>query len=117
MEEARRVFQLMIKKGCAPDTVSYNTIMNGYCKAKRLDEAIKLFREMSQKGQFPDFVTYNTLIKIFEVVENLIDGVSSSSNHQNAAHSFVAAGFEMDSWDGTTSISVLCPRKHECENY
>ncbi|KAH1047007.1 hypothetical protein J1N35_037791 [Gossypium stocksii] len=63
MDKARKVFQLMIKKGCAPDIFSYNTMINGYYKAKRIDEAMKLFREISQKGPITDIATYNTLMQ------------------------------------------------------
>ncbi|XVF37754.1 hypothetical protein REPUB_Repub20aG0037300 [Reevesia pubescens] len=64
MDEAKRVFELMIEKDCAPDIFSYNIMINEYCKAKRLNKAIELFHEMSQKGSIPDVVTYNTLIQI-----------------------------------------------------
>ncbi|MFQ6671474.1 hypothetical protein Gotur_036007 [Gossypium turneri] len=53
----------MIKKGCAPDIFSYNIMINGYYKAKRIDEAMELFHEISQKGPNPDIVTYNTLMQ------------------------------------------------------
>ncbi|KAK8358765.1 hypothetical protein V6Z12_A04G045500 [Gossypium hirsutum] len=46
---ARRVFSLMIEKGCAPNI--------------RLGEAMELFHEISQKGPIPDTVTYNTLVQ------------------------------------------------------
>ncbi|XP_022761004.1 transcription factor bHLH128-like [Durio zibethinus] len=55
------------------------------------------------------FTRQDSLSQISEVSENLVDGVSSSSNHQNAAHSFAAAGFGMDSWDNTNSIMFSAP--------
>ncbi|MFQ6643297.1 hypothetical protein Gotur_018594, partial [Gossypium turneri] len=53
----------MIKKGCAPNILSYNIMINGYCKAKRLDKAMELFHEISQTGLIPDTVTYSTLMQ------------------------------------------------------
>ncbi|KAE8665583.1 histone-lysine N-methyltransferase ATX2-like [Hibiscus syriacus] len=50
------------------------------------------------------FTRQDSLSQISEVTENLVDGVNSNSNHQNAAHSFAAAGFGIDSWDNTNSI-------------
>ncbi|MBA0664433.1 hypothetical protein Goklo_004432 [Gossypium klotzschianum] len=47
MDKARKVFQLMIKKGCAPDIFSYNIMINGYYKAQWIDEAMELFHEIS----------------------------------------------------------------------
>ncbi|MBA0881272.1 hypothetical protein Goshw_013299, partial [Gossypium schwendimanii] len=63
LDKARKVFHLMIKKGCAPDISSYNIMINGYCKAKRIDEAMELFHEIFQKGPIADTVTYNTLMQ------------------------------------------------------
>ena len=48
MNGEKKVFELMIDEDYAPDTCSYNIIMDGYCsKRKRLDEAMKLFHEVS----------------------------------------------------------------------
>ncbi|KAK8700335.1 hypothetical protein V6N13_018734 [Hibiscus sabdariffa] len=38
-------------------------MINGYCKAKRIDEAMELFNEKSRIGPTPDNVTYNTLMQ------------------------------------------------------
>ncbi|KAK9005260.1 hypothetical protein V6N11_042703 [Hibiscus sabdariffa] len=53
----------MIDNGCAPNIVSYSTMINGYCKVKRFDEAMEFFHEISQKGRIPDNITYNTLMQ------------------------------------------------------
>ncbi|KAK8647939.1 hypothetical protein V6N13_121663 [Hibiscus sabdariffa] len=55
VDDALIVFNKMI--------VSYNTMINGYCKVKRLDEAMELFHEISRKGPIPNKVTYNTLMQ------------------------------------------------------
>ncbi|XWS35265.1 hypothetical protein CRYUN_Cryun21dG0111200 [Craigia yunnanensis] len=55
------------------------------------------------------FTRQDSLSQISEVSENLVDGVSTSSNHQNAAHSFAAPGFGMGSWDNTNSILFSAP--------
>ncbi|KAK9024554.1 hypothetical protein V6N11_004712 [Hibiscus sabdariffa] len=68
----------MIENGCAPDIFSYNTMINGYCKVKRLDKAMELFHEISRKGLIPNNVTYNTLmqskleeaLKLFQAMRN-----------------------------------------------
>ncbi|XP_021290394.1 transcription factor bHLH128-like [Herrania umbratica] len=62
------------------------------------------------------FTRQDSLSQISEVSENLVDGVSSSSNHQNAAHSFAAAGFGMDSWDNTNSIVFSAPPSKRAKN-
>ena len=53
---------MMVEWGCSPNVVSYNTLINGFCKEKRIDEEINLFHVMSNKGVTPDVVTYSTLI-------------------------------------------------------
>lgn len=62
------------------------------------------------------FTRQDSLSQISEVSENLVDGVSSNSNHQNAAHSFAAAGFGMDSWDNTNSIVFSAPSSKTVKN-
>ncbi|XP_022722413.1 transcription factor bHLH128-like isoform X2 [Durio zibethinus] len=53
----------------------------------------------------------DSLSQISEVSENLVDGVISSSNHPNAAHSFATSGFGMDSWDTNTIMFSAPPGK------
>ncbi|KAK5813643.1 hypothetical protein PVK06_029094 [Gossypium arboreum] len=60
MGKAKRV---SVEKGCALDRRSHNIIINGYCKAKRLDKAMELFDEITQNGPIRDIVTYNTLMQ------------------------------------------------------
>ena len=35
--------------GLTPDVWSYNIMIKGYCKNKRVDEAVTLFKDASQK--------------------------------------------------------------------
>ncbi|MFQ6627437.1 hypothetical protein Gotur_006333, partial [Gossypium turneri] len=79
----------MIEKGCAPDILSYNIMINGYCKSKRLDEAMELFHQIAQNGPIPDTVTYNTLMQAMQnsrlklnvaSYNILIDGLCKAGN-------------------------------------
>ena len=60
---------MMVERGRSPNVFSYNILINGYCKNKRIDEARSLFDEMSNKGVAPNVVTYSTLIGGFCEVE------------------------------------------------
>ncbi|KAE8673866.1 bHLH129 protein [Hibiscus syriacus] len=62
------------------------------------------------------FTGQDSLSQITEVSENLVDGVSSNNNHPNAAHSFAASGFGMDSWDNTNSIVFSAPPSKRAKN-
>jgi len=52
----------MHRKGLAPDHITYNTMIHGYCKASNVNEAFELLDEMMRNGLMPNIVTYNTLI-------------------------------------------------------
>ncbi|KAL6963599.1 hypothetical protein U1Q18_034610 [Sarracenia purpurea var. burkii] len=52
-------------KKCSPDLVTYSTIINGLCKAGRLDEAKKKFVEMMERNLYPDSIIYDTFIHCF----------------------------------------------------
>ena len=71
---------------------------------------------MSRLKSELSFTRQDSLSQISEVSENFVDGVSSSSNHQNAAHSFATAGFVMDSWDNTNSIVFSAPPGERAKN-
>ncbi|KAK8556275.1 hypothetical protein V6N13_064322 [Hibiscus sabdariffa] len=60
------------------------------------------------------FTRQDSLSQISEVSENLVDGVSSNSNHRN---SFSAAAFGMDSWDNNSnSIVFSAPPSKRAKN-
>lgn len=44
------------------DTITYNSMINGFCKHNRLDDAKRIFDLMATKGCSPNVVTFNTLI-------------------------------------------------------
>ncbi|KAL5850652.1 hypothetical protein ACOSQ4_008665 [Xanthoceras sorbifolium] len=63
MESARLILnQMMNTKHCSPDTVTYTTMIDGYCKIGELEEAKKCLTEMGNRGCKPNVFTYNALI-------------------------------------------------------
>jgi leucine-rich PPR motif-containing protein len=67
----------MMDWGIAPDVVTYNTVIDGLCKAQVVDRAEGIFQQMIDKGVKPNNDTYNCLIhgylsigKWKEVVQN-----------------------------------------------
>lgn len=53
----------MREKGLEPDAVSYNTLLKGFSKARRMREAFRLKKVMENAGLKSDDVTRNSLIE------------------------------------------------------
>ncbi|KAI7736472.1 hypothetical protein M8C21_012077, partial [Ambrosia artemisiifolia] len=62
LDEAKKLFSEMSKKGYNPNLVTYNVFISGLCKAGLTDEAFELKRSMAMKGLRPDIFTYTSLI-------------------------------------------------------
>ena len=45
-----------------PDIVTYNTLINAYCREGLLDEVFEVMNSMPGKGLKPGLVTYNAII-------------------------------------------------------
>lgn len=52
----------MPELGVVPNTVVYNTLMNGYVKGREVGQANMLYNEMRNNSVAPDGVTFNILI-------------------------------------------------------
>lgn len=55
----------MQRTGVALSTVHYNTIIDGYAKAKLFDHVFRYFSEMRAAKIAPDAYTYSSLITAF----------------------------------------------------
>jgi pentatricopeptide repeat protein len=53
----------MPSNGCSPTVITYNTLIDGLCKAEKYQEALSITREMVGKGFTPDIRTYGSLIR------------------------------------------------------
>ncbi|KAF2312116.1 hypothetical protein GH714_028101 [Hevea brasiliensis] len=58
-----RFYEDMKTRGICPDVVTYNTMINGYYKFRKMEEAEKLFVEMKGKNIAPTVISYTTMIK------------------------------------------------------
>lgn len=65
VEEGFRFFKEMSRFGCSPDLVTYNTLVDGLCRAGKVRVAHNLVKGMCRKGGDlrPNVVTFTTLIK------------------------------------------------------
>ncbi|KAG5244283.1 pentatricopeptide repeat-containing protein [Salix suchowensis] len=53
----------MEEAGCHPNVVTYNVLIDGLCKDRRVNEALDIFSYMKAKRISPDIFTYNSLIQ------------------------------------------------------
>ncbi|GKU87075.1 hypothetical protein SLEP1_g1526 [Rubroshorea leprosula] len=61
-EEAEGFFDEMRQLGVKPDVVSYNCLIDVYCKGREMDEAYKLVQKMRDGDMAPDVITYTMII-------------------------------------------------------
>jgi pentatricopeptide repeat protein len=56
------VFDVMIQRGIEPNTVTYNSLIDGYCMQNKMDDAVKAFNMMVERCCSPDMFNHNILI-------------------------------------------------------
>ncbi|KAG5537576.1 hypothetical protein RHGRI_024880 [Rhododendron griersonianum] len=78
VEEGRKLIEDRWGKGCVPNIVFYNTLIDGYCKKGDVEGAYALFKELKLKGFLPAVETYGAMINgfckggIFGAVDRLL---------------------------------------------
>ncbi|KAJ8553634.1 hypothetical protein K7X08_024312 [Anisodus acutangulus] len=65
VEEGRKLIEDRCGKGCIPNVVFYNTLIDGYCKKGDIRSAYALFNELKKKSFLPIVETYGALINGF----------------------------------------------------
>ncbi|KAJ3681323.1 hypothetical protein LUZ60_015812 [Juncus effusus] len=62
VEEAESFFDEMSELKITPDLVTYNCLIDVYCKNRELDKAHKVFDKMRENEIYPDVISYTSLI-------------------------------------------------------
>ncbi|KAI4352134.1 hypothetical protein L6164_006415 [Bauhinia variegata] len=65
VDEALCLFKEMQQKNLVPNTITYNTLIDGLCKCGRISYVWELLDEMRDRGQPPDLVIYGLLLHAF----------------------------------------------------
>ncbi|XP_051137994.1 pentatricopeptide repeat-containing protein At3g18110, chloroplastic [Andrographis paniculata] len=75
--EVQELLDLMRRRGCEPDLVSFNTLINARVKSGSMtpDLGSELLNEVRRSGIRPDIITYNTLISGYSRQSNLEEAV------------------------------------------
>ncbi|XVF72794.1 hypothetical protein PTKIN_Ptkin12aG0148700 [Pterospermum kingtungense] len=61
-EEAEGFFEDMRELGVKPDVVSYNCLVDVYCKGREMDKAYRVVEKMRDEELWPDVITYTSII-------------------------------------------------------
>ncbi|XP_010094414.2 putative pentatricopeptide repeat-containing protein At1g02420 isoform X2 [Morus notabilis] len=61
-EEAEGFFEEMREMGVKPDVVSYNCLVDVYCKGREIEKAFKVVAKMRDEDIQPDVITYTSII-------------------------------------------------------
>ncbi|XWS46522.1 hypothetical protein CRYUN_Cryun14cG0074300 [Craigia yunnanensis] len=61
-EEAEGFFEEMRGLGVKPDVVSYNCLVDVYCKGREMDKAYRVVEKMRDEELWPDVITYTSII-------------------------------------------------------
>ncbi|KAG9452917.1 hypothetical protein H6P81_005821 [Aristolochia fimbriata] len=97
----QELLSLMRARGCEPDLISFNTLINARAKAGSLPpgSALALLAEVRRSGLRPDTITYNTLISACSRVSNLEEAVKIYVDME-------ASSCQPDLWTYNAMISV-----------
>jgi len=62
-QAVQQILELMESKGCEPDIITFNTVINARCKGDlQPGMAIALLKEVRRASLKPDLITFNTLL-------------------------------------------------------
>lgn len=64
LDELSRVFDEMLKRGFAPNTITFNVVLHAYGKARLFERARKVFWIAKKRG-LVDVISYNTIIAAY----------------------------------------------------
>ncbi|XP_028756689.1 pentatricopeptide repeat-containing protein At1g63080, mitochondrial-like [Neltuma alba] len=79
VNESIAVFNKMIKADLTPtvpNTVTYSSLIDGLCKAKRMSHVKDLVYEMRHNGHDPDIITYSIILDAFCKMRHLDEAIA-----------------------------------------
>ncbi|MFS7929636.1 putative tetratricopeptide-like helical domain superfamily [Helianthus anomalus] len=75
--KVQEILDMMKERGCEPDLVSFNTLINARFRSTKMEPnvALDLLNEVKRSGLQPDIITYNTLLSACSRDSNLQEAV------------------------------------------
>ncbi|KNA08900.1 hypothetical protein SOVF_158580 [Spinacia oleracea] len=100
--KVQEMLSLMRERGCEPDLVSFNTLINARLKSGPLGPnlGMELLNEVRKSGMRPDAITYNTLISACSRESNLQEAIKVYGDME-------ANNCQPDLWTYNAMISVF----------
>ncbi|KAF5941798.1 hypothetical protein HYC85_019440 [Camellia sinensis] len=96
LSEACELFLQMEEKGCSPDSISFNIIIQGFLRENEIDKAMQLFGEMRNRNFLPNEMVSEMLLHLVLVDEQHCATVERLPNvlQKDLFHSTGFQGYE-----------------------
>jgi len=111
-DKVKELLDLMRERGCVPDLVSFNTLINARLKSGAMEPnlGLQLLNEVRRSGIRPDIITYNTLISACSRESNLEEAIAVFNDMESHR-------CQPDLWTYNAMISVYgrCGRPRKAE--
>ncbi|KAK2662054.1 hypothetical protein Ddye_000628 [Dipteronia dyeriana] len=112
----------MDRAGVRPNTVTYNTLIDGYCKKENLEEAKQLFEEMEKDGVRHDILTYSILIDVYCKKNKLVEAKLPFEEMEKEETKWLVGemekgGVRLDTITDNSLIDVYCKEEKMEQTY
>ncbi|KAL5974927.1 hypothetical protein ACLOJK_031603 [Asimina triloba] len=94
---------------CVPDVVTYNCLIDVFCRTYRIGRALELFNDMLIKGCTPNWVMYNSFIRYYSAVNEIDKAVEMLHNMRLWNHGIPSSS------SYTPIIHALCESRRPVE--
>ncbi|KAF5202935.1 Pentatricopeptide repeat-containing protein [Thalictrum thalictroides] len=69
--KAEEFYGELIKSQISPNVFTFNVMIQGFCREKKLDKALGFYNEMEKMGCLPNVVTFNTIVDSYCKLGNI----------------------------------------------
>ncbi|WJX66635.1 hypothetical protein P8452_51174 [Trifolium repens] len=91
----------MVLENINPDVLTFNILVDAFCKEGKVKEANNVFAMMMRKGVKPDVVTYNSLMDGYCLVKEV-------NKAESIFNTMAQSGVTPDVWSYSIMINGFC---------